>query len=334
MKNLLLTTLFIFCALFVQAQGFYVQPGISYLSPATNEVLGPKVDNVLTSGSEVSSSLVGSYGSGIGLDLNLGYMFSRNFGIDMGIEYVLGNETLIEEFTDGDSFDQSYATNKRLTLSPAFVVDAGSETLSPFIRFGILIPVAGQTEGFRASNNPSMISSSIPLLFPNAESFRAESIAKGQFSLGLNAAFGLRYQLNEMISILGSVGYTGLRIARQSYEVPSATLTMTDESTLDILALLSLQNDGGPDDVFAYEEYVDEISVTQLAEIQAQGLADYSGSVPDEIMSAIELAEFFGIGNGDNVYTTYGTKDNPGLKLRQDVSFSTLNISLGVRFSF
>lgn len=334
MKNLLFVTLFICSAALVQAQGFYVQPGISYLSPATNEVLGPKVENSLTSGSEVSSSLVGSYGSGIGLDLSLGYMLSRNFGLDLGVSYVLGQETLIEEFTDGNSYDRSFATNKRLTLSPAFIVDAGSETLSPFARFGILVPVAGQTQGFRESNDPGMISSSIPLLFPNASDFRAESIAKGQFSLGLTAAFGLRYQLNEKIGIYGSIGYTGLRIARQSYEVPNATLNMSDGTSLDVLALLSLQNDGSPDDVFAYEEYVDNISAAELATIQAEGLANYSGTLPDEIIGAVTAAELFGLGNSDNVYTTYGTKDNPGLKLRQDASFSTFNISLGARFSF
>jgi len=335
MKNLLLSTLFIFgTTLILTAQGFYVQPGISYLSPATGEVLGPKIENSLTEGAQVSSSLVGSYGAGLGLDLGLGYMLSRNFGIDLGVSYVLGKETLIEEFTDGSSYDRSYATNKRLTLSPGFIVDAGSETLSPFARFGILIPVAGQTNGFRETNNPIMVSSSIPLLFPDAESFRAESIAKGQFSLGLNAAFGLRYQLNEMIAISGSIGYTGLRIARQSYEIPNAALVMSDGSSLDVLALLALQNDGSPDDIFAYEEYVDEISVTELAEIKAQGLANYSGSLPDEIVTAITLAELTGMGNSDNVYTTYGTKENPGMKLRQDASFSTFNISLGARFSF
>jgi len=333
MRNLLLTALFIFCALFAHAQGFYVQPGITLLSPATNEVLGPKVENSLTSGSEVNSSLVGSYGSGIGLDLSLGYMLSRNFGIDFGVEYVLGSETLIEEFTDGNNYDRSYASNRRLTLSPAFVVDAGSETLSPFARFGLLIPVAGQTNGLRESNAPEMISTTIPILFPNASDFSAESIAKGQFTIGLTAAFGLRYQFSEKIGIYGSIGYTGLRIPRQSYEVTNATLNMSDGTSLDVLALLALQNDGSPDDVFAYEEYVDSISAEELAALQEAGIANYSGTFPDEIEAAIGVAALFGF-DPDNVYTTYGTKENPGLKLRQDASFSTFNVSLGARFSF
>lgn len=335
MKNLLLVILFTLSAgVALMAQGFYVQPGVSYLAPATSEVLGPKGENVLTSGSEVSGVISGSYGAGLGLNLNLGYMLSRNFGLDLGVSYVLGSKTLIEEFTDGSSYDRSYATNKRVTVSPAFIVDAGSETLSPFVRFGILIPVAGGTEGLRESNNPAMISSSIPILFPNAESFTAESLAKGQFTVGFTADFGLRYQVNEKIGVYGSIGYTGLRIARQSYEIPSALLNMNDGSSLDVLALLSLQNNGGPDDVFAYEEYVDNISASELAAIQEAGLANYSGALPDEIINAINVAEAVGLGSSDNVYTTYGTKDNPGLKLRQDVSFSTFNISLGLRFSF
>ncbi len=336
--KLAMLALFVFgAAISTNAQGLYIQPGVTYLAPTTNEVLGPKIDNSLTPGSEISSSLVGSYGSGVGLDLTVGYMLSRNFGFEIGGSYVMGQQTLIEEFTDGSSYDRSYATNQRLTLSPAFVVDAGNETLSPFARFGLLIPVAGQTDGLRESNNPAMVSSAIPTLFSDANGFEAESIAKGQFSLGYNAAIGLRYQLNEMISIFGSVGYTGLRIARKSYEVPSATLFFEDGTELDILPLLALGNNGSASDVYAYEEYVDEISAADLAAILEQGINEYNANptdYPDVIDNAVFLANAFGLGDSDNVYTTYGSKDLPALKTRQDVSFSTINISIGARFMF
>lgn len=298
MKNLLLSTLFIFgTTLILTAQGFYVQPGISYLSPATNDVVGVKADNALNSEQIVDGVILGSYGSGFGLDLGLGYMFSRNFGFDLGISYVLGKETLIEEFADGDSFYRSYATNKRLTISPAFIIDAGSETLSPFARFGLLVPVAGQTNGLGTSNEPALVSSIIPALYPTATGFEAESIAKGQFSLGFTGAVGLRYQLNEMISISGSIGYTGLRINRDTYEVSRAELDLP-EGKEDVLALLSL---GG---AYPYTQYYDEVD--------AQELATY---ITD---------------SGDN----YGTKESPAWAVTEGASFSTFNISLGARFSF
>lgn len=298
MKNLFLSTLFIFgTTLILTAQGFYVQPGISYLSPATNDVVGVTADNALNAEEAVNGVILGSYGSGLGLDLGLGYMFSRNFGFDLGISYVLGKETLIEEFTDGSSYDRSYATNKRLTLSPGFIIDAGSETLSPFARFGLLIPVAGQTDGLRTSNNPALVSSIIPALYPTATGFEAESIAKGQFSVGFTGAFGLRYQLNEMISICGSIGYTGLRINRNTYEVSRAELDLP-EGKEDVLALLSL---GG---AYPYTEYFDEVDT--------QELADYIAT------------------SGD----AYGTKEAPARAVVEGASFSTFNISLGARFSF
>ncbi len=300
MRNLLLTTLFIFCAVFAHAQGFYVQPGVSYLTSATSEILGPKVGNALTPGSEVNGTLSGSYGGGLGLDLGIGYMLSRNFGIDLGVSYVLGSDVLTEEATQGSDFDRSYATNRRLTLSPAFIVDAGSETLSPFARFGIIAPVAGQTNGLRESNNGTLVVGElINFLYPDGvDKFEAASIAKGKPTLGFTAAFGLRYQLNEKISILGSIGYTGLRIHRNTYEVTRADVTLPDGSTESVLPVLSL---GG---AYAYTEYFEEVDAQALTAHQAAA--------------------------GDN----YGSKDFPAWETDQGVSFSTLNISLGARFSF
>ncbi len=300
MRNLLLTALFTLCAIFAQAQGFYLQPGVTYLSSATNEVLGPKIGNALTPGSEVLGTLSGSYGGGIGLDLGIGYMFSRNFGLDLGVSYTLGSEVLVEEATEGSDFDRSYATNRRLTLSPAFVVDAGSETLSPFARFGILVPVAGQTDGLRESNNGTLVVGDlINFLYPDGvDKFEAESIAKGKPTLGFTAAFGLRYQLNEKISVLGSIGYTGLRIHRNSYEVTRADVTLPDGSSESVLSILSL---GG---AYPYTEYFEEIDTQAFTAHQTAA--------------------------GDN----YGTKDFPAWETDQGVSFSTFNVGVGVRFSF
>jgi len=301
MRNLLLTTLFICGALFAHAQGFYVQPGVTLLSPATNEVLGPKVENALTSGSEINGNLVGSYGAGIGIDLNLGYMLSRNFGIDLGVEYVFGRETLVEEFTDGNNYDRSYATNRRITASPAFIVDAGSETLSPFARFGLLLPVGGETKGLRESDNKRLVVGDdlAPFVYLDGiNKFEAESIAKGKPTVGFTASFGLRYQLNEKISTLLSIGYTGLRIHRDSYEVTRADVTLPDDTIEDALSLLSLGQ------AYQYTEYFDEVDIEALTEYQ-------------------DMA-------GEN----YGTKEFPARETNQGVSFSTLNVDLGVRFSF
>mgnify|MGYP000152860963 CR=1 FL=1 len=300
MKNLLLIALFICSAALVQAQGFYVQPGISYLSPATSEVLGLKIENSLTPGSEVNGTISGSYGSGLGLDLSLGYMLGRNFGLDLGLSYVIGSKTLTEEATQGSGFDSSYATNRRLTVSPALVIDAGSETLSPFARFGLLVPVAGQTDGLRESNNAVLVVGSVvDLLYPDGvDKFEAESIAKGKFSLGFTASFGLRYQVNEKVSVLGSVGYTGLRIHRNTYEVTRADVTLSDGTIESVLPILSL---GG---AYGYTEYFEEVDAQELAAHQ--------------------------VAAGEN----YGSKEFPAWETDQGVNFSTFNLSLGARFSF
>jgi len=152
----------------------------------------------------------------------------------------------------------------------------------------------------RESNNGTLVVGDlINFLYPDGvDKFEAESIAKGKPTLGFTASFGLRYQLNEKISVLGSIGYTGLRIHRDTYEVTRADVTLPDGSTESVLPILSL---GG---AYAYTEYFEEIDTQALTTHQTAA--------------------------GDN----YGTKEFPAWETDQGVSFSTLNVGLGVRFVF
>ncbi len=311
-KNVLTLTailLMSFASFQVFAQGFYIQGGLGYYSPASNEVLGPIITN-LGEENETNGNIWGTFGKGVAVGGELGYMFSQNFGFGIGVDYVLGSEVVIEEFSNAGTgvADISNAKNKRLTLSPMFIVDAGSEKLSPFAKFGVVIPVLGQTDGFRSSNDPNTVSNLLLALFPDAVGFEAESIAKGQFAIGFNGDIGLNFNITENIAVFGSVGYTALRIKRKTYEVSRADIVNADGTKEGALNLLSL---GG---VFPYTEYVDEI------------VADEFDAYQDEAAAAAAA--------DPDWFTYYGTKDFPAKELTEDAAFNTLNFRVGARYTF
>lgn len=323
MKQLFLSLIAAACLLIfsndVLAQsGFYVQPGVSYKLGATNDILGLSATRVINSDGNwdptngVSSNLYGSYGGGVGLGLEVGYFFNKNFGASLGLNYVLGKEVLVEEFRGINTNDFSVAKNRRLAVSPGVTVDAGLDKVSPYARFGLLIPVAGSTKGTRTSDNCVTLLGSEFLcsIVPEAqdfESFEATSVAKGQFSLGFTTAIGARYKISDMISIFGELSYDGLRIRRNTYEVTGATINKTTGVSEDVIPILSA---GG---AYQYTEYVDELDLAAEANI-------------------IAVAEEEAMATGNP--STYGTKANPAHETAIDANFSTFNIGLGVRFTF
>ncbi len=312
MKQLFLSLIVAACFLVLSndtlaQSGFYVQPGVSYKLAAVNDVLGISTTRVInTDGlweptAGVSSNIYGSYGGGVGLGLEVGYFFNKHIGASLGLQYVLGKETKVEEFVGTNTNDFSVAKNKRFTVSPGVTVDAGLDKISPYARFGLLIPVAGSTKGTRSSNQCVTLLGSefLCTIVPEAQdfqSFEATSIAKGQFSLGFTTALGARYKISDMISIFGELSYDGLRIRRNTYEVTDAVIVKTTGESENVLPILSA---GG---AYQYTEYVDDLDLISEAILQQD--ADY------------------------------GTKANPAHETAIDANFSTFGIGLGVRFTF
>ena len=291
--------LLILCALQADAQrGMYLEGSVGYLMGVTNDILGPDVQYDALYAPVNSSTIQGTYGEGLGLTLEVGYMLSKNFGVGLATSYVFGQKTLVERSTSPLGEDLSYAKNTRLTLSPCIIVDAGHRSFSPYAKFGVLIPVLGETQGTRSSTDPALLSPAIPIVYPCSTHIDATSIAKGQFSLGFESTVGFRYNLTRPLSLFAQVGYTGLRIKRDTYAVPTATVTLADGSQESILYLL--------ESVGEYQYTVYEKEINQ---------AEYEQYVLD---------------SADD----YGTEKAPHKSLYQDANFSTLNIEIGVRYSF
>ena len=289
------------------AQGLYVKPSVGFGMAATSEIVGKEVTN-FGEDNQVTKNNYNTFGGGLNGRLGIGYMFNKHVGVELGFMYVSGSTVVTDNISVGDSYDNSEAKAKRYGAMPSLVVDAGLEKISPYARFGLTLPLGGATDGVRESNAPEIVSSIITVLYPEAASFKAVSVANGQFGVGFNSAFGLNYNLSDKMAVFGEVFYEALRIKRGTYEVSEATLTLNDGTQEDVLSLLSL---GG---AYPYTEYFHEIKADELAAHQ-QAAIDAAADDPDAT-------------------TYYGTKDYPAWDIVQDVNFSSFGFNVGVKFNF
>ena len=279
----------------VQAQGLYARLGAGYGIGITPDEVGFTTTNMGEDGQSTKTNYA-TFGGGINGHLAVGFMFSEHFGVELGAAYLYGSNTTVDEVSNSTGSDKSISFTRHLRALPSFVVDAAADVVSPYARFGVVFPVIGGSFGERRSDSPALVSAVIPALYPTATSFAADSDINGRFSLGFNASVGANIYVGDYFAIYVEAFYQGLRIKRDSYEITSATLDLSDGTTEDVLALLEL---GG---AFQYTENKDELSPTEIA--------------------AAEAAE------------GYGSKDNPALAPAESANFSSVGINIGVKFDF
>lgn len=270
----------------------------SSIGETTLESLGSQITDA-GAANQIQSNIYGSYGKGLNATVSFGHKFNDYFGAEMGVSYIIGSSQTTKDISSaGNLFDKSETYTRQLRLKPALLFEAGKGKIIPFSRLGLVIPVAGASYGERESNNPAGLSAAVPLLYPNAVSFKGESKASGAFGIGFEGGVGARFNLSSNMAVSAELFYTSLRVKRKSYEVTEATLINADGTEEDVLALLAL---GG---VFQHTEYKDEINATALAEYQATAGNDY------------------------------GSEQYPAWSLREDALFNALGLNIGFTYRF
>jgi len=192
MKKLLLISLIAFAIISADAQ-FYAGLGLGYGFGSNKRVVG----NEITATS--NSNVYGSYGQGFNINPKLGYMVNDNMGFELGIDYFMGaTQTILKTSTDLQE-GQSNA----LILAPQFVLKTDNGLYS---RFGIFVPVAGKTTITIESSNYY------------GTDLSAEAETKGSFSVGVVAALGYEYSLNDNLSLFGELQYSGISVRSGTFE--------------------------------------------------------------------------------------------------------------------
>lgn len=202
------------------AQGPYAALQFGYAMGSSTEMIGTDFNQ--TSATTYSSKAVyGTYGSGIPISVNLGYMFTQHLGFDLGINYFMGS-TVTSDMQKSFLGDDVTTTSQgyQIRILPQLVVSTGNEnSVNFYSKFGLVMPVAGETTFKKEGTTFTGV---------NTQSILVEGTSTGNFSIGFNGAFGANYSLNENLSIFGELQAINLRVKNATQTLTKYELGGTD----------------------------------------------------------------------------------------------------------
>lgn len=218
------------------AQGFYLRVGGGYSFESAKTEFSDADPNGLTGitqstditvsadGSTATvTSLKGSLGAGVKFNATPGYMFNRFIGAELGINYFCGDETLIGRLHTPTTHSEEIAYIRGLDVAPAILLTPGFETINPYVRLGLLIPVAGDLTIETSVDRPNGGGAGTDI------AVRGEAEVTPKFSLGYTGAIGIIVPVTDRFSIFGEAEFKSLSIKSDEAEITSYTTTATTD---------------------------------------------------------------------------------------------------------
>ena len=153
-------------------------------------------------------------GKGINFCGTIGYMFNKNVGLEMGISYLLGMKTKSTYESPDEEMIMSFA-GRMVRINPALVVACGFEKVDPYAKFGVIVGIG-------------LIISEATYNYGSDEVY-TKIVFNGGVALGLNAATGLKFQVNDKISLFTEASLISMAYSPTKGKVKKATLNGTDK---------------------------------------------------------------------------------------------------------
>ncbi|MEO8760897.1 MAG: outer membrane beta-barrel protein [Bacteroidia bacterium] len=205
------------------AQGLYAGLNGGYGFNLASQNLA--VNNANGNGTSNSYELVkGSFGKGVNFGANVGYMFNKNIGAELGISYLLGSK-FESTFSKGVNYytRNQFLSGKMLRLMPSIRITSGEGKLKPYLRLGIVIGLGGKI----TSTETEVFTGASPTSETTWE-------YKGGVSFGFAGAVGLNYQISNKIAVFGECGFIS-----QSWAPTKGVLTKDNQNGVDVLPTLT-----------------------------------------------------------------------------------------------
>lgn len=197
------------------AQQFYTNVNVGYGLQTSKEAIGTH-STMDASFNFTDENIYGTYGGGLNFGVTPGYMITDNFGLELGLNYLMGGDVEFMRFDapTGSAVGTSKSTQFRIL--PALVLSTGNDGLNAYGKVGLVVPAGGKTEvHVNDATDPNAV-----------EDYTVE--AKGQFSLGYMGAFGVSFGLSDKLSLFGELNGVNLRIKGSSSSITSYTVAGTD----------------------------------------------------------------------------------------------------------
>ncbi len=243
-------------------------------------------------------TIFGSFGQGTRFALAGGYMITPNFGVELEFYYFNGfkQEYGSELQSNGTNYIRTgYSYQVRAT--PSLVVQAETGKFKPYARFGVLLPLMGQT----------IIEEN--WTYANQKSREKQTNVDGKFSVGLESSMGVVYSLTENLGIYIEATFTGLRIKSDKAEVVKDVDIDTDGSQIR-------------NNIENAQAFLTNIRFQDEMTLESNYLGFLSNQLPAGIVVNIDppLANF--------------DYDKPLDLPTQTSNFAALSLSLGVKYTF
>ena len=204
------------------------QPYVKAFGGYSRGTAGSNVGNtvVITTTGYSQKAVTGTYGNFIGGGLGFGYGINEHVALELGVTYGAGKTTQLDE-TNPAGTTSIISKSTQIRVIPAVVISAGG-SLSPYGRFGLVLPVGGSTNTEIDAKSAGAAAPGIT--YSNVTTGTIES--KGQFSVGFNGALGASFKLSDNLSLFAEVETTTLSIAGKSNTYTAYNSTTTFSSVL------------------------------------------------------------------------------------------------------
>jgi outer membrane protein W len=208
MKKTIISFAFIcILAVTVHAQGLYIGGGLGYGMRAGGTVFG------LDDHADGSSTVVkGSYGAGLIPNIGIGYLFTRNVGVELGAGYLIGHKRTVSDDFGNSMGDTDFSANS-FYLTPSIVFRGATEegsVLVPYGKIGMFLGLANHGTVFSHTDN---YNGSGQLTNMNETKFET----KGGLATGLSSTLGLDFMVSDKFSIYGELNGRLASYAPSSY---------------------------------------------------------------------------------------------------------------------
>lgn len=200
------------------AQGLYVKLNVGYGAPAATQNNEEFNNRTITDiggdyWDETVERVNFSLGQGINLGGNVGWMFNSNFGIDLGLSYLVGSKIETTDSRLVDSWYYSTTDIKRslsasmFRFSPSFILVADMLKINPYARFGVVI---GKGKVTMESSEDYFYQDSD---FINEYSETRTMELSDGLSVGLSAGVGALYTVAGSITVFGELSMINMTYA-------------------------------------------------------------------------------------------------------------------------
>jgi hypothetical protein len=239
MKTFSLSLCLILSISIAHAQKVYFKLGGGYALPVASQTIGMNYYEHYNSSTEdytvTEEAVTGSFGAGVHIQGGVGVMFSKHLGFDLNFEYL-----------NGKSHEQTYRrTNSNVSgkdetvhkmqasaiyLNPSFLITAGTGTVAPYGRIGIVIASPKLKSETSEFNN---VNSSVDPYTSSTE----WKYKKGT-ALGFQGAVGVNFAINNNFDIYAEVNFISM-----SYGPKEGNMTKSVTNGVeDDLAEMDLQD--------------------------------------------------------------------------------------------